>query len=178
MKKRKNRNNGKSIVLTEYCQQLKKAIEIEPTEDPFVGIIKSLVASLKVLLQLRPCKIVQCIDFLKNSNNNGKYDLALKKLGIIQVYLVQSGFNKNGVNRTPEKETVTNHTVYLNGGNGSDLADHSVQFWINLEASENKNRAFNIIAPQAKQFIESHILPVINNIEEIGQSAQSISVAI
>lgn len=169
--KKKNRKNRKSIVLTDYCQQLKKAIEIEPTEDPLAGIVKSLVASLKVLLQLRPCKIANCMETL-TLNNKTK-----QKLTAIQAYIMQSGFNKQGINRTPEKEEVTNYTVYL-GANGSEIAAQPVYFWLNLSESENRRRAFRIISIQAKQFIESHIFPVIDNIEEIGQDAQLISVAL
>lgn len=158
------------MTLTQFCQQLKEAIE---PEDSLVRIVESL----KILSKLRLCKITNCINDLKERNNAGKDDAVLKKLIVIQVHLIQSGFNKRGINQTRPGENVTDHTVFL-GGNGYDIAVQSVNFWKNLGKSANGLHVHKIVSGQAKNFINEHVIPIIKTIEEMGTIAQSIAVAI
>jgi len=166
MKKRKNRKNGKSITLTQVCQQLKQAVE---SKDSLAGIVDSL----KILSMLSVCKMTNCIDALKRQNNRGEDDEILKKLKTIQSCLVQAGFKKHGINQTRPGQKVTEYTVFL-GGNGYDLTMQSVHFWRQI----NGNNAYEIVSRQAQNFINSNISPVIKTIEDMGANAKSIAVAI
>ncbi len=121
------------------------------------------------------------ITLFKSANTKrGEYDAVIRTLETFDIHINQAGRYESGWNRTKKGETVTDDHVYL--GNIYGLFTKTVSFWkkrkddkkdgwkgtLYGEALAGMN-AFDVVSAQAREFMNSHISPMVKLIDDLYQ---------
>lgn len=125
--------------------------------------------------------VIDLIILFNGANTKkGEYDAVIQTLEIFDTHIRQAGRYESGWNRTKKGETVTDDHVYL--GNIYGLFTKTVSFWKKCKDDKKDGwkgtrygealagmNAYDVVSEQAREFMDSHIVPMIKLIDDLYQ---------
>lgn len=114
------------------------------------------------------------VDAFEKRNKGGRHDAIIEKLGTLSAHFHMAGRDLFGWNRTRLGQTVTQADVFL--GNIWGLFTKPAYFWMQqkdapkggwgFEGMDHLN-PYDVVSDQARQFMASHIAPMVKIIGEL-----------
>lgn len=162
-------------IFRDDCSELKELKELSQNLEETKNLLKTnqlsaIVLFLKNLSSWHNQEGVKdLINCLNQKNKLNGYGKLIEEFRLLQRHFDQTGFCKNGINRTPYGQMASAETIFL-GGLTYNIPNQSVASWIKIRTkSKNGKAVCRTISEQAKKFLQIHIDCMLYLILEINK---------